>query len=130
VHRYEVLLPGALGASTTGKPANDGVDDFPVTSPLVLPQGGLLYMEIHLSLADARVDDHLLAPSEGSGSSASRARPSGGSSCALATLDKLLQVPGLNKFFYLILEGLTFLGGMFVVLVIPTPFLTVDILWA
>jgi len=53
-----------------------------------------------------------------------------GSFCASAPLDESLQVPDLDKFFYLILKGLTFLGGMFVVLVISTLFSTVGIIWA
>ena len=39
VHRSELLFPRTVGASTVGKPSDDGVDYFPVVFPLVLPWG-------------------------------------------------------------------------------------------
>ena len=130
MHRYEVLLPSVVGASTTGKPSDDGVDDFPVFSPLILSREVFSTWSVIPTRPTLKSTVISSCPWREVLPSLRGLVLPRGSSCTSVTLDESLQVPDLDKFLYLILEGLTFLGGMSVVLVIPALFPTVDILWA
>jgi len=118
---------GSYWSSTTGKPSDDGVDDFPVTCPLVLPQRVFSTWKV-IPPRPTLGSMVISCPWRGVVPPLCGLVPPRGWSCASATLDESLQVPGLDKFFYLILDGLTFLCGIFDVLVIVTPFSTADIL--
>ena len=118
-----------FGVPTVGEPFGDGVDDFSVASSFVFSRGVFSAWRVIPPQSTLR-STVISYPLGGVVSSLCRLVLPWGSSRASGTLDKSLHVPNLDKFFYLILKGLTFLDGMSTILVVPAPLPVVGIFWA
>jgi len=86
-------------------------------------------VEGHPSWADVPVGGYIL-PLEGSSFFTLRARPAWGIALCPGHPGRIVVGARLDKFFYPILKGLTLLGGMSTVLVVPALLPAVGIFWA